>query len=173
MKPYQQTTAQSCLAVCLLQLYGKTPSQEEELKLLYKGLFDRKNYLMGILSSFARRYPDTAVKVYVDNKYYCKELSDQYYTKNIQFVCAKVSKVLIDRILPVVIEIDLHTFGTWEHSPHFIVVKSSTKQFYTILDSLPGKKSRIGKKHIEKSIYQLRNIVRFCPIAITVEKKGA
>ena len=84
LKPYKQTSSQSCLSVCLLTCISQDITVEKELELLYEGLKTTDPYSVSVIRAFVKKY-GKIVTVYVDNNYYQTELQKKYGTRQISF----------------------------------------------------------------------------------------
>ncbi|KXK08892.1 MAG: hypothetical protein UZ21_OP11001000450 [Microgenomates bacterium OLB22] len=172
MEPYKQTTSQSCLPVCLLQCHGIVPSTEKEKEIPFEGLLDlHGGYVAGIVTAFQRQY-SRRITIYVDNAYFCSFLKTHYDSKNLVFIHQKVRVQFLEQLsYPVIVQIDTHQLGNYDHSPHYIIIESATPATFTILEPAVGKRIRMSKKKLEESIKSLRIRLRYCPLVIKVGNK--
>lgn len=171
MKPYKQTSSQSCLSVCLLLHINDDITQDRELELLYEGLKTTDPYAVSVISAFVKKYMKNIV-VHVDNNYYCLELQDKYQSNNVSFVYSKVNITFLEGLPPpYIVYLNTHTLlGTWDYSPHFVTIESITERFFTILEPATGKRMKVSKKKLIESISVLRDRVHYCPLVIKVTK---
>ncbi len=169
MKPYKQTSSQSCLSVCLLLAIDDDITPKKELELLYEGLQTTDPYAVSVIMAFVEKYKKN-VAVHVDNNYYRAELNEKYGTKHISILYSKVDATLLESLkLPYIVYLETHTLlNTWDYSPHFVIVESITDNFFTIIDPSTGKRMRIGKKKLVESIATLRNRIHYCPLVIKI-----
>ncbi|KXK10419.1 MAG: Peptidase C39 family protein [Microgenomates bacterium OLB23] len=169
MKPYKQTSSQSCLSVCLLTCINQDINVEKELELLYEGLKTTDPYSISVVRAFAKKYGKKAT-VYVDNNYYRKELHEKYASKNISFTYERVDVKLLEKLeVPYIVYLNTNTLlGTWDYSPHFVVVESVTDKFFNIIEPAAGKRMKVSKKKLFESIAVLKDRVHYCPLAIKV-----
>ncbi|MFH0857501.1 MAG: hypothetical protein V1848_02005, partial [Candidatus Magasanikbacteria bacterium] len=76
---YSQTTFETCLSVCLLQLSENKIDKKAELETLYYALnFSKENFTIGHLEYRAKKYKQ-GMDLYVDNNWFLRHM------KNIQF----------------------------------------------------------------------------------------
>ena len=171
MIPYKQTSSQSCLSVCLLMHVKNDITQDEELELLYEGLRTTEPYAVSVLRAFVKKYKKD-VTVFVDNTYYCQLLQKKFATSHISFIHKKIDLVALEEmIVPTIVYINTHSLlGTWDYSPHFVIVESQTEKFFTIIDPAQGIRMKVGKNKFYKSISVLRERLHYCPLLIKVGK---
>ena len=169
MKPYKQTSSQSCLSVCLLLHNNKDIAREEELGLLYEAIKTTDPYAISITRTFVKNY-GKLVSIHVDNSYFFRELQSKYEEKNLSFFHSKINAAFLDNLsLPYIVYINTHTLDTWDYSPHFVVVESMTKEFFTIIEPATGRLMKIKKSKLIESIATLRERLHYCPLVIKVE----
>ncbi len=164
---YKQTTSDSCLPVCLLILRGQTFSQEDEIELFINGAKSfRDNYALGILDFFSTKYKINA-EVYVDNKYYFKFLRKFISNGKVNLVNQKITpKFIKENKTPFILYLDKHFLGSYEHSPHFVIVENCSNEDYYIVDPWFGKRRKIKREVVLDAVGSLRSHLRFCPFLI-------
>ena len=169
MKPYKQTSSQSCLSVCLLTCIDQDINVDKELELLYEGLKTTDPSSVSVVRSFVRKYGRN-VKVYVDNNYYRTELHEKYGTKKISFTHEKINQRFLEKLeTPYIVYLNTNTLlGTWDYSPHFVIVESMTDKFFSIIEPGSGKRMKVNKKKLLESITVLKDRVHYCPLVIKV-----
>lgn len=170
MKPYKQTSSQSCLSVCLLLHNNENISRDEELGLLYEALKTTDPYAIATTRAFVKNYKKH-ISIHVDNNYFFRELQGKYEEKNLSFFHNKINAAFLDNLsLPYIVHVNTHSLlNTWDYSPHFVVVKSMTKDFFTIVEPATGTLMKIKKSKLVESISTLRERIHYCPLVIKVE----
>ena len=138
---YKQQSNQGCLVVDLLYLFDIEPTREEERAILSEGLFRlRENYTLGCLMAFLDKYPDKAVTVYVDNKYFLDILKQWVRHPRIKMVHKKNDAKLLGALdSPFIVYVDNNITDRWTHLPHFMMVTGATDKFYSAFDPWGGK----------------------------------
>ena len=172
MKPYKQTSSQSCLSVCLLTCIDQDINVNNELELLYEGLKTTDPYSVSVIRAFVKKYGKN-VNIYVDNNYYRTELHDKFGTKQISFIYEKITQKFLERLVspPYIVYINTNTLlGTWDYSLHFVIVESITDKFFSIIEPATGKRMKVSKKKLLESITVLKDRVHYCPLVIKVAK---
>lgn len=169
MKPYQQTSSQSCLAVCLLQNIDVDITPEKELELLYEGLKTTDPYAISVVSACVKKY-GRRVQVFVDNNYYRNHLESAYGSADLTFVHAKIGVTFLENLAPpYIVYINTHTLlGSWDYSPHFVTIESMTDKFFTILEPISGTRMKVSKVKLVNSALVLRDRLHYCPLVIKV-----
>lgn len=169
MKPYKQTSLQSCLSVCLLLHNKEDVTRDKELELLYEGLKTTDPYAVAITRAFVKKYMKH-VDIHVDNSYYFRELQGKYEENNLSFFHNKINAAFLESLSsPYIVYIDTHTLlGTWDYSPHFVIIESMTKEFFTVIESITGKLIKVKKSKLLESISTLRERIHYCPLVIKV-----
>jgi hypothetical protein len=165
---YKQQSNQGCLAVDLMCLFGIEPTRQKEEEILSDGLFRlRENYTLGCSQAFLDRYPDKAVTLYVDNKFYLNVLKGWVNHPRITMVYRKNDGKLLNSLeTPYIVYVDNNITDGWTHLPHFMMVTKATEKFYTILDPWEGKISKMSKDKLLNGIQLLRSHVKICPFVI-------
>jgi hypothetical protein len=166
---YKQQSNQGCLVVDLLYLFDTEPTREEERAILSEGLFRlRENYTLGCLMAFLDKYPDKAVTVYVDNKYFLDILKQWVKHPRIKMVHKKNDAKLLDTLdSPFIVYVDNNITDGWTHLPHFMMVTGATDKFYRTFDPWNGKTIKVSKDRLLNGIELLRDHVKVCPFVIT------
>jgi len=165
---YKQQSNQGCLIVDLLYLFGIEPAREKEEAILSDGLFNvRDNFTLGCLHAFLDRYPDKAMTLYIDNKFYLEDIKQLVRYPQIKLVHKKNDKKFMDSLdAPFIFCIDNHIIDGWTHLPHYMMVTGSTEKFYKVFDPWKGGVQKYSKDKLISSIDSLRDRVGFCPIII-------
>lgn len=169
MEPYKQTTSQSCLPVCLMLSNGMSPTPRLERDILLEGVEELEGgYAIGVIRAFQKRFA-VGIEVFVDNAYFCTFLNEHYSSDKLTFTHQKITGSFLDKCsYPVIVYMDTHQLGFYDHSPHFISIESQTPTSFVILEPAVGKRIRISRKKLEESIKSLRNRLRYCPLVIKV-----
>jgi hypothetical protein len=166
-KPYKQQTLEGCLPVCLLLLTKGEATENEELELAIEGIKTKISYALKVLNTFSVKY-GKGFRVYIDNKFFLKELEDNFDNKDIQLVTQTIDSSLMNSIsTPYILYIDAQE-GFYPHAPHFIIVESvNSDNTYKIFDPWLGESRVVENLVLQKSVEQLRNYLLFCPLIIT------
>ena len=166
---YKQQSNQGCLVVDLMYLFGIEPTIEAEKELISAGLFQfREIFSLGCLLAFEHKYKNSEVIVYVDNKYFLKDLQSKTNNPNITLLYQKNDLQLLNYLEPpYIVYVDYRLFYGWSHQPHFIMVTKKTANFFKIFDPWDGKTKQISKIKLIDSINSLRNHIKVCPLVIT------
>ena len=166
---YKQQSNQGCLVVDLLYLFDIEPTREEERAILSEGLFRlRENYTLGCLMAFLDKYPDKAVTVYVDNKYFLDILKQWVRHPRIKMVHKKNDAKLLGALdSPFIVYVDNNITDRWTHLPHFMMVTGATDKFYSALEPWGGETIKVSKDRLLNGIELLRDHVKVCPFVIT------
>ena len=169
MKPYKQTSSQSCLSVCLLTCIGQDITVDKELELLYEGLKTTDPYSVSVIRAFVKKYGKN-VNVYVDSNYYQTELREKYGTTQISFIHTKISQQFLEKLeAPYIVYLNTNTLlGTWDYSQHFVIIESTSDMFFIIIEPATGKRMKVSKKKLLESIAVLKDRVHYCPLVIEV-----
>ena len=168
---YKQQSNQGCLVVDLMYLFDIEPTREKEQDILSDGLFRlRENYTLGCLLAFLDRYEDKSVTIYVDNKYYLDILKKWVKHPHIKMTYSKNDDRLLGSLAtPFIVYVDNNITDGWTHLPHFMMVTSSTKKFYSVFDPWDGKTIKISKDRLVGGIELLRSHVKVCPFVIVAD----
>jgi hypothetical protein len=169
-KCYQQTTYETCLAVCLMWLTDITPTGRKEITIWKSGW--HFNFLIGQINYLVENY-NKLIDVCVENKTYCKELINKAHN-NIQIRQRKINIKLIDKYLaggPVIAYLDNYFLQNIVHAPHFIIILSSKADKYVVADPWDGEIKVLAKCKIEIAINSLRLHLKFSPILIVCGSK--
>ncbi|HET9411404.1 MAG TPA: hypothetical protein VFO38_00970 [Candidatus Saccharimonadales bacterium] len=166
---YKQQSNQGCLVVDLMYLCGIGPTKQKEKAILSDGLFRlRENYTLGCLLAFLERYPDKAITLYVDNKYFFGVLKKWVAHPRITMQHRKNDNELLSSLtVPFIVYVDNNITDGWTHLPHFMLVTSSSPKFYNVFDPWQGKTIKISKDKLLGGIESLRSHVKVCPFVIT------
>ena len=184
IKPYIQTTYETCLPSCLIMLLSLRSNPEEEIEIWRHGWsFERKycTYVIGQLNYVASKW-GVHFELIIENKgdYYINEklALPQIKTRN-----SKIDLELIKKNLgfgPVILYVDSYYIPkyinksyhsppeyikSFYHYPHFILILS-LKRRIKIIDSLDGKVKFIKKGAIKNAIASLRSPLSFSPFLI-------
>lgn len=166
MQIQAQSTNQTCLAVCLiylLQQKGVTVSYKKELEILIKGLkFTKIDFAIGHLVHVSKKY-HVNLKLYIDDYNFYKELLTFKYSPSVKIIHKKINRKFIYQLsdhFPIIIYID-DFYLEKIHAPHFIILETLGKEDAVILDPWDGKRKIISTKLLFKSIYSLKNHLKF------------
>ena len=166
IKPYKQTTFETCLAVCLMLMAGIKPTYKREVQICKMGR--GFNFAKGQLNYLARNLGKD-LAVFVDNKTYFRKFKRDLHKK----IVAQNEKIdlrmLKSKLIngPVIIYLDSYYLHKEIHYPHFVLSFDSHRNRIQIMDPWIGKIKWIPEQKIKKGIISLRNHLRFCPLAIT------
>lgn len=170
IRKYQQTTFETCLAVCLLNILGVKITPKREREIFYYALnFSKDNFVVGHLDFVARKF-GAKIDFYIDNKSFFNFIKKFKFSKNISLIQEKINLKLIDKLLkisPVIVYLDAYYLLKIVHYPHFIIVIKKLNDEYKIFDPWQGKIKNMNSKILSKSISSLRNHLKFCPLLIT------
>ena len=160
---YKQTSCESCLPVCLLNLGGVEITREKELKLLFDGLAGLKDsYAFGVLEAFVRTY-NKPVTLYVDNKVFANFLIKNSQTSLINIVHKPIN---LEFPTPYIVYLDSQVLGGYIHAPHFVIVEKIVGETCHIIDPWEGKRRRYSKEKITEAIKSLKSYLKYCPLVI-------
>lgn len=163
IKPYKQTSCESCLPVCLLLLSEGETNQEKELSLLFAGLKGlRDSYAFGILEAFVSSYA-RPVTLFVDNKYFTNFLRKNNYSSLINIVNKPVN---LDFETPSIVYLDSQVLGGYSHAPHFVIIEKMVGDVCYIIDPWEGKRKRVKKEKLTEAIKSLKYYLKYCPLVI-------
>lgn len=170
LKPYEQTTGESCLPVCLL-IIGATVSQEVEMQLLIDGVKRHKeSYALGIAEAFSDCFP-YQVSMSIGNKGFCNYLKKLQRSRQVLLNYREITLELIDAAeVPYILYVDSHLFGSYVHAPHFIIVEKRRRSKYKIIDPWTGKKQWITKHLLVQSVNSLREYLNYCPLLMRINQ---
>lgn len=159
---YKQSTCESCLACCLLQLRnlhtGKRITQKEERNMLFHSLkFSRKDFVAGHLDFFEKQFEIKTIR-YVHNRILYELVKDECRT-NMQI--RKIDLEFINETIqkqPIAIIIDSAPLNKYLynmvpfHYPHWIVVYEKEKNSYRIYEPWEGKDTILPEKILKESL---------------------
>lgn len=178
IQPYKQTTVESCLACCLLQLRyfhtNKRITKKNERKLLFNTLMlSRKDFVAGHLNIFEKQFK-MKTKRYVHNKFLYSLVKKDSKT---EIKVRKIDIPFIDsniRKSPAIIIIDsgplykaLYSMCPY-HYPHWIVVYEKTEKGYLIYEPWEGKQSIVQDKVLKDCLKSYFNRLWGAPQMITI-----
>ena len=170
LQTFKQTTYEGCLPVCLLSIAGIEINREKELILIQNGVSKcRDSYALSMILSFVEQY-DTSINLYVDNKYfsnYLKLINNS--TKVIIYYQPINEDFIFKQNNPFILYVDMHDFGEYIHSPHFIIVEKQQGDVAIIVDSLTGKRTKMSKTKILDSVLSLKKRFLYAPLLITLK----
>lgn len=162
---YKQTSCESCLPVCLLNLGGVEITREKELKLLFDGLAGLKDsYAFGVLEAFVKIYKKP-VTLYVDNKIFANFLIKNNQISLINIIHKPIS---VEFTTPYIVYLDSQVLGGYTHAPHFVIVEKIVGETCHIIDPWDGKRRRYSKEKMTKAINSLKSYLKYCPLVITL-----
>jgi len=166
IQKYEQSTFETCLAVCLLNVVGIKISKKKEMEIINYALnFSKYNFTLGHLDLIAKKF-NVELNFYLDNKAYFNFVKKFKFSNKIKLFIHKIDLRLIDKLIkisPIIVYIDSYFIYKILHYPHFIIVIKKLNNGYKIFDPWDGKIKVIKKKILSKSIISLRNFLKFCP----------
>lgn len=166
LKPYKQTTYETCLAACLLMLTGERYNQKDEITIWKKGW--EFNYLIGQLNYFSKRYKKY-LNVWIENKTYFRNLKE-VKNNRINLLNSKIDTKLIKSLLvngKVIIYLDNYFLQHITHYPHFVLgIGINKEDKIRIADPYDGKIKLVSMDVIRKGIISLRNHLKFSQVLI-------
>ena len=170
---YAQSTVESCLACCLLQLryfYEKKKiAKKEEQQLLFDALaLGRPDFVGNHLAIFFKK---TKIKTmrYGHNKLLCDWAKK---SKGNSIVQHEIDLNFIDQLLnkgPLTIVVDNHIFSHFGHYPHWIVIYQKQGNNYLIYDPWLGEKKLISKTLLKTAIDSFLKKLWMAPQIITLK----
>jgi hypothetical protein len=175
IKNYRQSTCESCLASCLLQLRrieeGEDFSKYLEQKMLFYAFrFDRDDWVSGHLDFLYKNLGFRSVRFV-----HTKILFDRAKrVKGNEVVQEKIDLKLIDSALdrsPVIVLIDFFVLRRWCHTPHWILIYGKKGSRYEIYEPWEGKNVLVEKAKIRAGLSSLLLRLWMAPQMITLEKK--
>lgn len=169
MKSYKQSTYETCLAVCFMNLLEIIPTRKKEIEIWKHGW--NFNFLSGQLNYIAKKYKKN-LSLIIDNKYYAKKLSEELL-KNIHLSSQNVTVPFLENLVNenfVILYMDNFYLQRIVHYPHFVLITGQTGGNFIITDSWDGTIKMIDKKIVKKSILSLKKNLGFSPLVITEQK---
>lgn len=159
IKPYAQTTYETCLAVSLLQAIGEA-NRKNEIDCIHHSLeYSKDDFVIGHLDFIKKRFHAT-FKRYVNNRFYHRRLK----SKNIPSTFKHISLNFIDTLAhkqPLLL-LDTYHLGNGVHYPHWVTLIKKDKKSYTLFDPWDGKEKTLNAKQFSKSLSSLRSKLNFC-----------
>ncbi len=173
MQQYKQTTCETCLSICVLNLAGEKISRKKELEIIdYVIRKDREDFI-GAHCEYAAKKLGKKAKLIIENTHYANYVQKRIGGKKITIQNQKISLKLIDQLIntsKVIINID--DFALWKiyHYPHFLIILKRIGKNYEIFDPWDGKTKLISQNTIKKGIIMLRNHQKLSPVVIRFEQ---
>lgn len=167
IKPFRQTTWDSCLAVCLLLLARQKVTRQKEISLLIDSLKGpRDSFALSLLEAFVKKYKRD-VEVYADNKAFCSFLKSRTRSPKIHLKHKFIDKNFIEEhIEPFILYVDGHFLKTPTHYPHFVIIEGETSKKYLVIDPWIGNRRKVPKSVIYDAVGSLKDYLKFCPLMI-------
>ncbi|MDI6737637.1 MAG: hypothetical protein QME12_03915 [Nanoarchaeota archaeon] len=162
IQPYKQTTSESCLACCLLQLRyfhtGKKITQKNERNMLFHALrYSRMDFVAGHLDFFEKQF-SLKTRRYVHNKILYELVKNECKTDmqirkiDINFINEMTKAQLIALILDASL-LYKHLYNMIPyHYPHWIVVYGKENNEYRIYEPWEGKECLIPERILKDSL---------------------
>jgi len=176
IQKYTQSTYETCLACCLLQAVDKVKSikitQKLELDCINHSFkFSKDDFVIGHLDFIAKKYNKVNIKRIVNNKPFYNYIKKIKSSSTINTEIRKINLKLINQLLDKkpILYIDSYYLFKIHHYPHFITMLEKIGTRYKIFDTWDGEVKLIESKIIAKSIFSLRNHLKFCPQILIVE----
>ena len=175
IQKYTQTTYETCLACCLLQLVNNVKpikiTKKLELDCIVHSLkFSKNDFVIGHLDFIVKKFKVNILRI-VDNIYFYNYIKKIKHSKNINTIVQTIDLNLINNLLKKnypIIYIDAYYLFKIHHYPHFVTVLKKNKNNYKIFDTWDGKIKLINRITFLESIISLRNRLRFTPQILTI-----
>jgi len=176
-QPHLQSTCESCLASCLLQLRyyyaGKKFNNNLERKMLFASfLHNREDFVAGHLA-FYFKHLKLRTERYVHNNTLFNWAKKVPGSKLIQ---QKVSLAFIDKQLnegPIICLLDYFALSKgWCHYPHWVVIYDKDKSNYLVYDPQKKDLMKLSEKTIKMGLNTLLTKLWMAPQAIKVKIKN-
>ena len=170
IKKYKQSTVESCLACCLLNLIApeKTPTKKQEFSLLISALkFTREDFVTGHLGYIKRKYKKGLIR-YVHNEFLYNDLKKIKCKERI--IQRKIDISFIDKLLsnnPIIISLDAYQFDKFYHYPHWILVYKKVGKGYLIYEPWEGKAKYMPENKLKESLKSYLQRLWMAPQIIT------
>ena len=166
---YAQTTAESCLAVALLQLVrfrkGIKITRKLEQDCLFSALKEtRDDFVIGHLRFLSKRF-GVKWKRTVQIPTYARWLK-RFDSTTVQTVAAPISSKTIGKQLadgPVAVLLDDYPLFKIVHYPHWVVVLKQRGKKFRIFEPWAGKERWITAALLDRGIMLLRRHLRWSP----------
>src|SRR3989344_6854835 len=177
IKPYKQTTYETCLSCCLLQAVDRIKpiqiTRRLELKCIIYSLKHRYSmeYIIGNMEFVANKF-NARLTQFVESKYYFDYLQTLTKSKNIETKLHKIDLKFIDEMIeyfPIINVDDYHLYYDY-HYPHFLTILEKRNNKYRVFDVWDGKEKYLDSKTLSKAISSLRNHLKLSPQMIIVNK---
>jgi hypothetical protein len=170
LQVFKQTTYEGCLPICLLSMASIQIDRKKEVSLIQNAIPKcRDSYAFSMILSFAEQY-NLPVNLYVDDKYYSNYLKRINDGNKIKIFYQLINEGFILRqTVPFILYVDMHDFGAYIHSPHFIIVEKQQGNTFIVVDSLTGKRMTYEKTKILSSVSSLKNRFSYSPLLITLK----
>ncbi|MFH1065198.1 MAG: hypothetical protein V1734_01700 [Nanoarchaeota archaeon] len=181
IQPYKQTTSESCLACCLLQLRnlhtGKKITKKDEIDMLFYALkFSKMDFVAGHLNWLEKRQGIKTKRI-VHNKILYELVKEHCKT---DMEVRKINMVLIDSMLkknPVTLIVDSgplynHLYKMIPyHYPHWIIIYGKDKDNYKIYEPWEGKEAAVPEKLLKDCLKSYLNRLWGAPQLIALNQK--
>lgn len=159
IKPYTQTTYETCLAVSLLQAIGEV-NRKNEIDCIHHSLeYSKADFVIGHLDFIKKRFKAT-FKRYVNNRFYHLHLKRKNIPSTLKSINLRFIDAFIDK-QPLLI-IDTYYLGNGVHYPHWVTLLRKDKKSYTLFDPWDGKEKTLTTKQLSKALLSLRSKLNFC-----------
>jgi hypothetical protein len=105
-------------------------------------------------------------------KIYANYLKKFNANKSLEISYQLITEEFISKITaPFILYVDWFDFEKYTHAPHFIVIEKQDINYITILDPWRGIKTKVSRKMILKSVMNLKTVLGFSPLLITLNAK--
>jgi len=162
--PYAQSTCESCLAVCLLQLSRQPITRRRELDILSFALaFSKSSFTIGHLEWIARKV-GTKCELFLEDNGYSDDIEKIPHNPRIRVLKEKIDVGLLNRLItrkPAAVYVDSHAFWKTVHYPHFVLVLSRISQKYRVFDPWDGKTRVVTAQMLQHGLDGLRDRLGF------------
>lgn len=146
-------------------------SAGDELKLLSAAIkSDIRNYTLSVAEAFGD-YTKLKIKIYADNRYFCKKLSLMCNSQFVEVTAKKVDPWLLKNLLrkyqALAVYLDSYFLHKDCHYPHWVVLAQLDKKA-VIIDPWEGKRRFLKPEKLISAIYSLKFYLKFCPLTIVL-----
>lgn len=158
MKPYKQTTYETCLPSCLISLCGLPANEENEIEIWKHGWkFDR--YVVGQLGFVSEKF-SKKFRLTIENQNYADYVR-KFVSGNVEIVSEKIDISSLKKRLekaPAIVYLDDFALHGLNHVPHFVLVTAfGENNNALIMDPYEGKYVKYPSKAITRGMTLLWN----------------
>ena len=171
---HAQSTAESCLAMCLLRIAKLKISKRTEWQLFSFALrFSKASFTLGHLEWISKRLR-LAVTLDIGVTWYWRIVKALPRSRRVNVRRSPVTLNTIAQALrqrPVIAYID--GFYLWKriHYPHFIVIEATVGSGVTIYDPWDGVRRTVSRSLVQRALNSLRFRLRMAPQLIYIASR--